>query len=173
MSMSAAINPWSQERVDLLKAMCEASESYGEIAKRINAETGARFTRNACLGKAARLGLVKERATVVRPTEPTVTVQRKRKLRAKPRQAPTFEDEESLVREEGAAPRHFLGVKFEDNDGCWFVHGGEKPGEPMFFCGQPRIPTKRWCRDCCNIVYDRASRRPSTEQRQDQMRAFA
>ena len=48
---------WTDDQTKTLKSMLLAGAAYSEIAAAINAETGSSFTRNACIGKATRLGI--------------------------------------------------------------------------------------------------------------------
>lgn len=52
------IPTWTDAQVMILKTMLEnGAGSYADTAAAINAATGSLFTRNACIGKAKRLGL--------------------------------------------------------------------------------------------------------------------
>lgn len=51
------IGVWTEDRTSKLRSMLSAGASYAEIAASINADTGSRLTRNACIGKATRLGI--------------------------------------------------------------------------------------------------------------------
>lgn len=48
---------WTKERIALLKRLWKTSAPSSEIAIAINALPGAPLTKNACCGKANRLGL--------------------------------------------------------------------------------------------------------------------
>jgi hypothetical protein len=162
MSMSAEINPWTDERVALLKQLCGESDSYLAISRLINDETGARFTRSAVMGKALRLGLEKRAAPRAQANE------------AAPKKKPDPRPRLTLVKKPDEVPYDFLGLTFEQlpANGCRYPRGGDNPGEPIFFCGQTVVPTLSWCRNCCNIVFERPGSRAVANQRPTQQRVF-
>jgi hypothetical protein len=48
---------WDDQRIAILARMLKAGATFSEMALRINLKTGSQLTRNACIGKAGRLGL--------------------------------------------------------------------------------------------------------------------
>ena len=141
---------WSDQQLDLLQTNWrEPGLSLSQIAAAINAQTGARFSRNAIAGQAKRLGLPLRRQpnrnnkgprpASARPTTRIVAVNlRRRKARAPARPvigAP-------LESEPADAPAH-LGLSLLDlgPGTCRYPRGVER----FTFCGQPTERDRPYC----------------------------
>jgi GcrA cell cycle regulator len=48
---------WTPQEVARMTSLLKDGHSYGEISEALHKELGVRYSRNACIGKAARLGL--------------------------------------------------------------------------------------------------------------------
>jgi hypothetical protein len=62
---------------EALKAFVERGLSFTEVAKRMNAEFGTNYTRNACIGRAQRMGVA---GKLKRGRKPKELVAKERKL---------------------------------------------------------------------------------------------
>jgi GcrA cell cycle regulator len=62
---------WHDEKLARLKEMVQGGKSYGVIAGMLSVEFGAAVSRNACIGKAHRLGLY-DKTRPRRPPRPRV-----------------------------------------------------------------------------------------------------
>lgn len=139
---------WTPDRTHLLRQYRIVDGlSSGEIAKRINRETGSRFSRNAVIGKLIRLGI-----------EPPVEVKGKRKnvskaqhAQARGKAAPPMIF--APVRERGA-PRGSHNIPFKDRNEstCLMFVGGESHDTGLI-CGRGAYGEKPYCKDCCKIAY--------------------
>lgn len=139
---------WTPDRTQLLRQYrIVEGLSSGEIAKRINRETGARFSRNAVIGKLIRLGI-----------EPPAEVKGKRKNQSKAQHA--------QARGKIAPPLVFAPVKARGavrgpnsvrwidhtSDQCEMFCAGEE-GAQGFVCGEPSVFPGNWCKFCRGVVY--------------------
>ena len=59
MSVNGSDTVWTPEALDLLETLAGLEENltYSEIARRMTAQFGIRFTKNSCIGRGRRLGL--------------------------------------------------------------------------------------------------------------------
>lgn len=157
---------WTDERVILLKKLWADGDSCSQIAGAINtAHAGAFVTRNAVIGKISRLGL-SGRVKVAKPRSKTAhdrdrgTKQRivAKILKVRSPSNGGARVEPVVVHEPAPKPPEFLGIALLDLDSpevpqqCRFPHGGDEPGQPIFFCGQPTVGGTSWCQHCLAIV---------------------
>lgn len=160
---------WTDERIETMRAMLAHGHSYGEIA----AALGKPFTRNSCIGKAKRLGLVQAKRAKSLP--PKAAGNRG----VKPKRTPDQVTEDHRVRatlmhkrngnagkpKANAIVHRVLtrptpaaeeaidsGVDFTDRlglmdvgrDDCRWIEGD--PMTPLHtFCGKPVKPGTSWC----------------------------
>lgn len=141
---------WNEKRLRLLRKGRADGLSNSKIAEIINAKTGSSFTRNACIGKALRIGLVTHspRALVLQRKQPRRAQRRDTNFRRPVEPAPV--DFRSLKEVESAAPpTEFLGIRFADlkQHHCRYPRGGNN-GEPILYCGQPKIEHSAYCAAC-------------------------
>lgn len=162
---------WTPERVEVLKTMWTDGASFSEIAKELNCG----LSRNACIGKASRIGLgarqqcppktthrnrlcikttPRERANYGLAADRIKRASRKRKV-----SAPVIE----LQR-----PYHFIGISFLDigRNQCRFPQG---EGVGLLFCGNPTDEGASWCEHCRGVVFSK-QRMKWTEERREQGR---
>lgn len=106
---NAFARDWPEEHKARLKALCGGSMSYAEITKSINTEFKTEYTRNAVLGKAARMGLSNGEHNGTKP-KPKRTYASRAVKQGRPRKAlnvggvPVVFDgaqQSSLIRHEG------------------------------------------------------------------------
>lgn len=136
---------WNELRISILKAMQADKASFAAIADEINKQTDTSLSRNACIGKARRLGLV----TGWRPKLKGDNVTR-RKLPKKPR---VINELRAWHREQMSKPPvskivkpyNFLGIKFMDLQP---EHCRYPSGNPTLFCGQPKMEGSSYCAHC-------------------------
>ena len=151
---------WAPEQSDALRDCLSRGMSYGQAASAINARFGTKFTRNAAIGRAKRLGLepVAVRKVLQRPRRPArwgeSAPETPRKnapqkvvhpiVAAAP--APASEPVKPVkLRCVGVKPRLLAFADLEPGD-CRYPYGGEREGEAYAFCAHPRIPGSSYCR---------------------------
>jgi hypothetical protein len=165
---------WSEKQIDLLRKGCAEGMSYSLLAAEINRETGSQFTRNACIGKAQRIGC----RVVQRLRNPHVEARKVQRRRPKGAPRPRLLDGSLLpdlqtveAYEESAPPAEFLGIAFMDLEPghCRFPRGEN----PILFCGQPKMQESSYCRDCHRIVYAPPKTRNVSDEERDRRRARA
>jgi len=144
---------WTDERIALLTKMRGNGISFGKIANAVG------LSRNACIGKAQRLGLavpVKEsRERKLRPRQSTI------RIKATPREQRNMDTIGALAPDldvlrlfdERPAPATFLGIPLLSlRDGqCRFPRG---EGAETLFCGQPAADGS-YCQACHARCYVR------------------
>jgi GcrA cell cycle regulator len=136
---------WADRQLDLLQSEWrDLDRSLSEIAAAINAQTGARFSRNAIAGQAKRLGLPLRRQpnrnkgprpASARPATRIVAVNLRRR-KARPVSSAPFETEPA------DAPPHLGLTLFDLTSGtCRYPRGVER----FTFCGQPAERDRPYC----------------------------
>ena len=124
--------PWRQEISERLVELHEMGLTFGEIARRLNAEFDAGLTRNSCIGRARRMNLperpmpVHLRTPKLKPHIPIAIVM-----------TPTDE------------PKSLL--ELERNE-CRFPFGEMFDRPPYLFCGRA-IWKVSWCKEHYKKVY--------------------
>lgn len=180
--MGSRLSPqfnWTNEQVERFKALCSQlpALSYAEIA----AKMGGGLSRNACIGKALRLGLKKAgglRSGNPRPLNPSLA-----RFRRAPQQSrgnyiagkvkrtysrktttPTllelFEVSDMQINDLPTDQSQFA-VKLLDaqEHHCRWPLG--EPSSPDFmFCGDTRIPERPYCLRHCVVAYMPSRPRP-------------
>lgn len=150
---------WTDERIEMLKGGCADKMPMADIADRINRNTGSGFSRNAIIGKADRMGLHKNRPKPA--PKPKPRAERKFVFVAPPLQSNMRPDlVRAIVRRPPPGP--FLGIALLDlkPEHCRYPRGGDEPGEPILFCGQPKKKGSSYCAACharCNTGLGRVS----------------
>ena len=133
-------SPWTEEMNADLKALRQEGRSFTEIADRLKAKyPEKKFTRNACLGRADRMGLPKEKATprkrVLVKTETgeskRVPLKKVRLLKAPPLVPPKQVDPHNLTLME--LERHH----------CRYIVTADD--EEARFCGLPVVEGSSYC----------------------------
>lgn len=142
---------WAPEHSDALRELFARGMTFSEIAKAINSKFKTKYSRNATLGRAKRMGLAgPARPESLPPAKPRLS--RLGELRpAEPRLSkfhwslPVFEEGEPLnLRCVEIEPRHLSLVELERRD-CRYPYGGDAEGEAITFCGHPRRPGSSHC----------------------------
>lgn len=145
---------WPDEAVETLRRLRAEGQSSSQIAAVLG------ITRNAVIGKAARLGLPLSASVVqYRPSSRRPRVPKPDRVF----RLPTFRAEP--IPEPAPAPEHqFLNIPLLDlnRDECRYSPSTESP---FLFCGQPALAGKSWCAHCAGIVFG-SSRVITEEDRQ-------
>ena len=151
---------WTEEEDDILRELHAKGWTFAEIATRLN-ELGFNRKRNACIGRATRIGLAprlserrKDREAGIpgRPRAP-----RKSKVK---KQAPPPED---------LKPIGPVG-KIPDGHVCKYVYGDPlKPGWRM--CGHKAMPGKSWCETHYAVVMENPEQQEQRETREKTWRS--
>lgn len=136
------------------EALCEyfaMGMSFADIAKAINAKFDTSYTRNAVLGRAARMALEAGDGQRDGTSSPGITqTSRLRRIReragSKPwRPRPILEATETApLRCAAVVPRRLSLPELECDD-CRYPYGGDEEGEAITFCGHPRRPDSSYC----------------------------
>lgn len=160
---------WTGTRVDNLRLLCAQGYSYSDIA----AKLGGGLTKNACIGKAGRLGITNHKLNDME----TNAMRRPRKARtkAKPKMvkrvqsvltsAPAVEVyaeplTELLPPEAIPIEQRKQLLDLEPND-CRFPYG--TPGKPdFFFCGGDAVSFQPYCPFHCRIAFNGVGRPRAT-----------
>lgn len=150
-------NLWTDDRIDLLRKLRAKGLSFSICAYELNKQTGSNFKRNALIGKAARIGIGKDKSKGTptdiepqKPKQPKVRKQRSYHV-IKPYPHVVLPPPDATLDEIEAipAPKDFLAVRLLDlkPSQCRYPRGGND-AEPILFCGQPRMTTSSYCQDC-------------------------
>lgn len=125
---------WTDEHIEAFKRGFDRGLSFSQIADELNARFGTKFTRNATIGKAHRLGLKRVDPKPVprlKTARERVFVARARVARPQPENAPE------------AAPSEPLGLSLLDMEAgqCRWPFGTG----PYTFCGCSQAPKSSYC----------------------------
>lgn len=139
---------WSDTQLDLLRKHHAEKCSFSQIANLIFAETGASFSKNACIGKARRIGLEKRRERN-KGGRPRVVAHRRHRMNRK-ESLPA--DTAMLAKFEAIASPDHLGIPFFDLEPghCRFPQGD---GIAATYCGQPKACDSSYCSYHFSIAY--------------------
>jgi GcrA cell cycle regulator len=148
---------WAAEHCQALREYRARGLSYGRIAKALNAKFGTTYTRNAALGRGVRMGLpspewlgkrAKQLLRMAVPNWPksAAGTNQLRHVAAKTAESgPALErDRPVQLRCVGITPRLISLIELEAGD-CRYPYGGDKDGEPINFCGHPKLPGSSYC----------------------------
>jgi len=137
---------WNDERIKMLRNGHAQRLSFAVIAEFINIRTGSTFSRNACTGKAFRIGLDHRSAQIKSARE--APSRAKRKTTNSPCPIPAAFGSLKEV-ESTPTPADFLGITFFDlkQHHCRYPRGGND-GTPILYCGQPKIEGGSYCAAC-------------------------
>jgi hypothetical protein len=138
-------SPWSDKTITLFRMLCaEEALSFSDIAAAMSQELGVRITKNACIGKARRLGLPMRKTPQrerkrVKPAEPAIL--------DTPRLAVWSVSEPPVRRANG----HLTLFELERTS-CRYPFGDRVP---YLFCGKPIREATSYCPFHCGVVYGR------------------
>ena len=129
---------WTPEREAMLRSLWRQGLSCSVIARRLGAPS-----KNAIIGKVNRLGLpMRARAGGL-----------KAKAKGSTRPQATADELQAWRQHIRACRPRTI---FELRDGmCRMIIADGCP-ETQLYCAQPTVPTKSWCPDCYERVFDRA-----------------
>jgi GcrA cell cycle regulator len=142
---------WASEHSDALRELLGHGLSFAETANAINTKFGTDYTRNATIGRARRLGLIRpgrpgDGSSPPRKVTPSSLAEaRERHIPESPRLRPLRERAARLqLRCVGIAPRHLSLLDLEPED-CRYPYGGDRDGEAITFCGHARREGSSYC----------------------------
>jgi GcrA cell cycle regulator len=145
------LTDWAPEHCDALREYLAKGMSYSKAAKAINAKFGTAYSRSAAIGRGRRMGLagpekpVGSRRVPRRAGPPRLGKSRKRRAAEPVQPKPVFACAEPVkLRCVGIKPRLLSLVDLEAGD-CRYPYGGEKDGEAITFCGNPRRQGSSYC----------------------------
>ena len=147
---------WAEEHCQALREYRARGMSYGRIAQALNVKFGTTYTRNAALGRGVRMGLPSPER-LLRPVKQFAGIGPKRPKKAvgaklPPRWAgdavgvaPAIKRVKPVtLRCVGVSPRLVSLIELRAGD-CRYPYGGDKDGEPITFCGHPKLPGSSYC----------------------------
>jgi GcrA cell cycle regulator len=161
---------WPEEHTQELTRLCEEKYSYRAIATAMNEKFGTNYTKNAVLGKAARIGLSKEAAPSV-PGNRKASATRKAPYKARaPRKwvetirivpangnsnamrvIRSVSFEEAKLRCVEIVPRNVSLIDLEPND-CRYPYG--ELGDTTY-CGHPKQDGSSYCTPHHALCYEK------------------
>lgn len=141
---------WTNERVAAFQRYCDLkSFSYAEIAARLTTDFQISFTRNMCIGKAGRMGIVAP-FSHQHPLAPAKRAVAKVRVRTrKPRMVKTGFANFAMRKQESLeyklqcveiVPRNLPFLALEAND-CRYPYGDDV----FTFCGHPKREGSSYC----------------------------
>lgn len=138
---------WAPAHCEALRDYVAKGMSFAEAVNEINRKFGTDYTRSAAIGRARRMGL----STRPRPGSHGSGRQEipgpKRSRRppvSRGSLPPQKQAKPVKLRCVGITPRLKPLVDLEHCD-CRYPYGGDKDGEPITFCGHPRLPGVSYC----------------------------
>ena len=142
MSVNGSDSVWTAEALELLETLAGLEENlpYSEIARRMTAQLGKRFTKNSCIGRGRRMGLPPRalREHRASPTlQPETAFAPIEPIEARPK--PNGRDLTILQSRAGT---------------CRWPSDGDRP--PYTYCGKPVTDIGgSWCREHYDVVYQK------------------
>lgn len=139
---------WTSEQEDMLRDLVKQGRkvSYVDIAIRLGKKFGKLFTRNECIRKARQIGIIKQRAKVLR--EPVVKKEVTVGLRTKFNPHPKIHKQEPHILPKTKVPEGALFLKFSQlrEFHCKFELSDIETMPSNFrFCGLSRIEGSQYC----------------------------
>ena len=166
--LSRADHAWPNERIELLKSLWHDKQSFTFIADVIG------ISRNACIGKAHRLGLRREARYKLggpRDPRPRASVEKGRPRKYKPASPVAMPPKPQTPDESIPISQRKTLLQLENHHCRWPIGGDPKDPASFFYCGAPecdvagRIPY-------CPAHAQRAKGRPATrEEKEDAIAA--
>jgi GcrA cell cycle regulator len=142
---------WAPEHSDALREYRAKGMSYSKAADAVNAKFGTAYTRSAALGRGRRMGLAGPEKPAGshrvphRARTPRSGKSRRRRAAALVLPKPASVSAEPVkLRCVGIKPRLLSLVDLEAGD-CRYPYGGDKDGEAITFCGNPRREGSSYC----------------------------
>lgn len=150
-------SPWTEEHNTTLKALVESGIAYSAIVEKLNATCGTAYTRNACIGRAKRLGLItptrepaprkprnrtgEKRSTANKGHHHTVArITRANGNSTVMRITYSIEAKQQALRCVEIVPRNVTLIDLEPGD-CRYPYGDET----ITFCGHPKQDGSQYC----------------------------
>jgi GcrA cell cycle regulator len=148
--------PWTEEISSRFRELYETGASHAVIASTLSEAFGQTFTRNACIGRASRMGLQPRSKAVVKVAIKT-GLDRAKKAGKMPRvQAPPLHIQLRALREEQKRQEDLqrepmgAGVPITIARGCKYPVADDPDGRHLF-CNQPARGS--WCAHHREFVY--------------------
>jgi GcrA cell cycle regulator len=130
---------WPARHDEALKVRLAEGMSFSEAAAALNAEFGTRYSRNAAIGRAHRLGIRCDRlASAPRGAVASDLIMRIMRPADRPRENPV-----SLHCDEIASKK--ISLHDLEPSMCRWPGGGWPGPEPITFCGHPEIEGLSYC----------------------------
>jgi GcrA cell cycle regulator len=123
----------------------KAGLSFSEIAAKLSAAFNIELSRNACIGKARRLGLPMRDATPRKPPK------REKKMRVRV-DAPI----PPRIRNRTIGPG--IDILQLNHSNCHWPLGGVEDHPPYLYCGNPAEFDRPYCYDHCKKAYNSPTR---------------
>ena len=135
------VSPWTDAHNEALKTLVASGIAYSAIAIELNAQCGTDYTRNSCIGKAKRLGLIAPDRVRAPRIPPKPSHQEKRiRLVVSNRVYDMFENAAQVqLRCVEIVPMNVTLLERADN-GCTYI-----PGDDHLYCGHPSKAGTNMC----------------------------
>ena len=153
---------WAEEHSQALREYLAQGMSFAQIARAINARFDTAYSRNAAIGRAARMGLAcPDRPDRLGPP-PKPRAQRRHKTRtpvlAEARKPRRLRERAAALRLRcvGIVPRHLVLIELVAGD-CRYPYGGDAEGEAITFCGHPTLAGASYCASHFRLTHRRVS----------------
>jgi GcrA cell cycle regulator len=139
--------PWTEEINSRFRELYETGASHTVIASTLSEAFGQTFTRNACIGRASRLGLQPRSKAVVKVAR--IGPRRRARCLASRRPPPLHIQlralrEEQKQREDVCREPMSVGVPITMLRGCAYPVADDVSGHRHLFCNQ-KTPGGSWC----------------------------
>jgi GcrA cell cycle regulator len=132
---------WPSERSERLAGLVAAGHlSYSQIAAVLSAEFGTAYSRNACIGRAGRMGLSNPFPVKAVKKEPVPRPPRPKRSSSARRIRSAPAAEEVKLRCVEIVPRLISLIDLEPDD-CRYPYGDTS----ILFCGHPRHGAQSYC----------------------------
>jgi GcrA cell cycle regulator len=147
MSINKHDTVWTAEALELLETLAGLEENltYREIAERMTARLGARFTKNSCIGRGRRMGLPPRSPREY--CEPSPTLQPETSQAFVP-----IEPIEARIKRNG---RDITMLQLRQGL-CHWPSDGDRP--PYTYCGRRTQLGNSFCADHSRVAYNAPKR---------------
>jgi len=147
MSVNGSDTVWTAEALELLETLAGLEENltYRQIAERMTAQLGMKYTKNSCIGRGRRMGL---------PPRPLRAPGRENDLRATP--AKNYAPIEPVEAQRKPNGRDLTMLQLRHGV-CHWPSDEDRP--PYTYCGRPTQLGNSFCAKHSAVAYNTPKRR--------------
>jgi len=144
----AAVTVWTDNLLErLAKLHADPGKSFRDIAEQLSYEFGIKLTKNACIGRARRLGLEQRPRSTPRPRP------RKKRTRTTPQLSVVPINPGWVVKTPTLPAASGRVTIYQLQRGVCHYPFGDKP--PYAYCGNTTTRSSPWCPHHERVVYPR------------------